>query len=129
MVESALPLDVGELFRGGLLAHASRMRSVISWLGAAGKTAASVPYESDMMNSGEGRLRLRFSTFDPNSGGRRQVDQRATLAATRPGFGEERYWFADDGRRAARLHLPPSAISSGCGSRQKNAPQIRHANV
>jgi len=74
-----------------------------------------------MMNSGEGRLRLRFSTLDPNSGGRRQVNQRATLAATRPGFGEELYCFVDDGRRAARLHLPPGAISSGCGSRQKRA--------
>ena len=49
MVERALTLDVGELFRGGLLAHASRMRSVISWLGAAGKTAASVPYECDIV--------------------------------------------------------------------------------
>ena len=60
-----------------------------------------------MMNSGEGRLRLRFSTLDPNSGGRRQVNQRATLAATRPGFGGARWWFVDDGRRVARLHLPP----------------------
>jgi len=80
---------------------------------------SATSYECDMMNSGEGRLRLRFSTLDPNSGGRRQVNQRATLAATRPGFGEELYCFVDDGRRAARLHLPPGAISSGCGSRQK----------
>jgi hypothetical protein len=90
-----------------VLARGSRTRGVISWFGPAGETAASVSYEADMTNAGEGRLRLRFSTLDPRSGDRRQVDQRVALAATRPGFGGERYWFADDGRRAGRPQLTP----------------------
>jgi hypothetical protein len=32
---------------------------------------------------------------------RRQVDQRIALAATRPAFGGQRWWFIDDGRRVA----------------------------
>jgi hypothetical protein len=85
----------------------SRTRGVCSWFGPAGETAASVSYEADLTGAGEGRLRLRFSTLDPHGGGRRQVDQRVALAATRPGFGGERYWFVDDGRRVTRLHLAP----------------------
>ena len=52
-------------------------------------------------------LRLRFSTPDPLTGQRRQVDQRVALSTTRPGFGGRRWWFVDGGRRVGRLHLPP----------------------
>jgi hypothetical protein len=90
-----------------VLARGSRTRGAISWHGPAGEVAASISYEADMTIAGEGRLRLRFSTLDMPTFDRRQVDQWVALAATRPGFGGERWWFVDDGRRVARLHLPP----------------------
>jgi hypothetical protein len=49
----------------------------------------------------------RRLSLDMQTCGRRQVDQWVALTATRPGFGGERWWFVDDGRRVARLHLPP----------------------
>jgi hypothetical protein len=107
LVGGALTLDVGDLLRRGLLARGSRTRGVISWQGPAGEVAASVSYEADMTIAGEGRLRLRFSTFDMQTCDRRQVDQHVALTVTRPGFGGERWWFVDDGRRAARLCLVP----------------------
>ena len=86
------------------------MRGVISWLGPDGETvAASVSYEADLASAAGRYLRLRFSTLDPRGGGRRQADQRVELATTRPGFGGERWWFVDDGRRVGQLHLPPAA--------------------
>ena len=90
-----------------MLARGLRTRGVITWMGPAGEVAASIAYEADMTSIGEGQLRLRFSTPDPDSGHRRQVEQSIGLAATRPGFGGERFWFVDDGRRVARLNLPP----------------------
>jgi hypothetical protein len=107
LVESALTVDVNDLLRRGVLARGSRTRGVISWYRLAGEVAASVAYEADMTFAGEGRMRLRFSTFDVETCDRRQVDQLVALAMTHPGFGGERYWFVDDGRRVARLQLPP----------------------
>ena len=118
LVENALTLDVGELLRRGVLARGSRTRGVISWLGPTGETAASVSYEADMTGTGEGLIRVRFSTQDAQNGGRRQVDQRITLTATRPGFGGQRWWFIDDGRRVARLHLSPGGDRFGIAGGQ-----------
>jgi hypothetical protein len=109
LMENALTLDVNELLRGGTLARGSRTRGVISWIGPAGETAGWVSYEADMTRAGDGRMRLHFSTPDPRGGDRRQVDQHISLTATRPGFGGERWWFVDDGRRVGQLHLPPGA--------------------
>jgi hypothetical protein len=105
-MENALTLDVNELLRRGTLARGSCTRGVISWIGPSGETAGWVSYEADMASAAGRYLRLWFSTPDPQSGGRRQVDQRVALAATRPGFGGERWWFVDDGRRVGQLHLP-----------------------
>src|SRR5690242_5784472 len=52
--ENALTLDVNELSRRGVLARGGRTRGVISWLGAAGETAASVSYEADTTNADAG---------------------------------------------------------------------------
>ena len=106
LMENALTLDVNELLRRGTLARGSRTRGVISWIGPAGETAGWVSYEADMASAAGRYLRLRFSTLDPRGGGRRQVDQHISLTATRPGFGGERWWFVDDGRRVGQLHLP-----------------------
>ena len=96
------------MLRRGVLARGSCTRGVISWLGPAGETvAASVSYEADLASAAGRYLRLRFSTLDPRGVGRRQADQRVELATTRPGFGGERWWFVDDGRRVGQLHLPP----------------------
>lgn len=54
----ALTLDVGELFRRGVLKRGSRTRGVIRWLDTAGEVAASVSYEADMTNAGDGHMRL-----------------------------------------------------------------------
>ncbi len=105
-IENALTLDVNDMLRRGVLARGSWTRGVISWLGPAGEVAASVSYEADMASAAGRYLRLRFSTLDPRGGGRRQADQRVALTATRPGFGGERWWFVDDGRRVAQLYLP-----------------------
>ena len=70
-----------------------------------------------MTRAGEDCLRLRFSTLDSRSG-RSQVDQWVALAATRPSFGDERWWFVDDGRRVARLHLAPGGGQFRSGSAQ-----------
>jgi hypothetical protein len=105
-MENALTLDIDDLLRRGVLARGSWTRGVISWLGPAGEVAASVSYEADMASAAGRYLRLRFSTLDPQGGGRRQADQRVALTVTRPGFGGERYWFVDDGRRVGQLHLP-----------------------
>jgi hypothetical protein len=107
MVEGALTLDVNELLRRGVLARGSRTRGVISWHAPTGEVVASISYVADMTIASEGRLRLRFSTLDMQTFDRRQVDQWVALTATRPGFGGERWWFVEDGRRVARLHLPP----------------------
>ena len=107
LMENALTLDVNDMLRRGVLACGSWTRGVISWLGPDGKTvAASVSYEADMASAAGRYLRLRFSTLDPRGGGRRQADQHISLTATRPGFGGERWWFVDDGRRVAQLYLP-----------------------
>ena len=111
VLDGTLTLDASELLRRGVLAPGSRTRGVVSWHGPAGDTIASVSYEADMTRAGGGRLRLRFSTLDPHGGGRRQVDQWVALAATRPGFGGERWWFVDEGRRGGQLCLPLGAIS------------------
>jgi hypothetical protein len=128
MAESALTLDAVELFRGGLLAHGSRMRSVISRLGMAGMTAASVPYESDMMNSGESRLRLRFSTFAKQ---RRSAAGRSAGHASRDASRLRRWAILVRGRWPARSAAAPTAKCDQFGLRlsTKNAPQIRHTNV
>jgi hypothetical protein len=104
---NARSLDVSELLRRGVLAPGSRTRGVISWHGPAGEDVASVSYDADMSRAGEGRLRLRFSTFNMETCDRRQIDQLVALTVTRPGFGGERWWFVDDGRRVARLCLLP----------------------
>jgi hypothetical protein len=109
LVENSLTLDINELLRRGALARGSRMGGIINWLDAAGAVMSSISYEADLTNPTEGRLRLRFSVPGPRGGDRRQVDQRVALTTTRPGFGGARWWFVEDGRRAARLHLPPGA--------------------
>ncbi len=115
MVENSLSLDVNEMLRSSVLTRGSRTRGVIGWFGAVGDVAASVSYEADMTHVREGRLRLRFSTPDPRGGGgRRQIDQTISLAATRTGFGGERWWFIDDGRCVARLYLAPEGDQFRC---------------
>jgi hypothetical protein len=96
--------------RRGVLARGSRTRGVISWHGPTGEVAASISYEADMTIAGEGRLRLRFSTLDMQTCGRRQVDQWVALTTTRPGFGGERWWTADAWRGCT---CRPGATSSG----------------
>ena len=94
------------LLRRGVLAPGTRTRGVISWHGAAGETTASISYAVDMTVADCAWMRLQFSTPMPD-GTRRQVDQRVTLTATRPGFGGARWWFVDDGLRVGCLYLPP----------------------
>ena len=108
MVENSLTLNVNELLQRGILARGSRTRGVINWLNAAGEVVASISYEADLTNPTDGRLRLRFSLPALHGGDRRQVDQRVALVTTRPGFGGARWWFVDDGRRVAQLHLTPN---------------------
>ena len=67
-------------------------------------------------------MRLRFSTLDPRGGGRRQADQRISLTATRPGFGGERWWFVDDGRRMEPLGTLPHGSDQFRSSRKNDAP-------
>ncbi len=102
--EPTLTLDIGELQRRGVLAPGTRTRGVISWTGLAGEVVASIGYEADMAEADGSWLRLRFSAPSAESS-RTQVDQRVPLAATRPGFGGMRWWFIENGRRVAKLHM------------------------
>jgi hypothetical protein len=75
-VEASLTLNVDLMLQRRVLAPGSRTRGVMNWTNPKGEVTSSVSYEADMTDPANSWLRLRFSTPDPLTGQRRQVDQR-----------------------------------------------------
>jgi hypothetical protein len=114
-VESCRALDIAVLAREGILKRGTWRAGGVTWTNAAGEECASVGYELQTCENGDGAMwfRLHYTVR-----GDTPVDYRVRLNTTPVHFGGERSWFlcpaVGCGRRVRKLYLAPGGTYFAC---------------
>lgn len=114
-VGDGLTLDLSKLLRDRLLRPGQSYGGSIVWsYVGSGERVGSVGYQA-VMGQERGQLRLYYTTTRW-SGEKHASDYWVELATTPQPFGGRRWWFVcpKTGQHAAKLHLPPGALTFAC---------------
>ncbi len=114
-VEDGLSLDVGKLVRDGILNSSETYGGSLTWRSTrSGEVRGSVSF--DRRRVGDELLFIVRYTVTRRNGEKVDVENRIPCETTPLHFGGVRWWFRcpSCGRRAGKLHLPPSALRFAC---------------
>ena len=110
--DDGLTLNLAKLLRDRLLRPGQDLGGSLVWRNTrTSKQVGSIGYQASLGDEA-GRLRLSYTTTWA-SGEKHASDYEVELTTTSQPFGGERWWFIcpRTGRRVAKLHLPPGALT------------------
>jgi hypothetical protein len=105
-VESGLRLDVDTLVRGRAIQPGAYVEGNMKLPSRDGEFV--IQFESSVRDPARSWLRLKYTVTDYWTGEQHDIDDEIRLAASRPRFGGQQWWFVcpAEGRRVRKLCLP-----------------------
>ena len=105
-VESALKLDVDAMMRTGAIEPGAHVGGEMKFQFDDDELA--IQFEALAGDPADSWVRLRYAISDYWTGKQHEIDDKIYLAASRPWFGGQRWWFVcpTETRRVRKLYLP-----------------------